>query len=387
MLFEFCVAVALAVIVSALSSIAEAALYSISNSQIEVMAKSGLRSGTILKELKADINKPITAILTLNTFAQTMGASLAGASAAVLFGEHFLGLFSITFTFVILVFSEIIPKIIGVSYCKELAPWIALPLLIVVKILRPLVWLTNRLAKMIEKPDQQSYVTAKEIQAIAAMSKKSGEISRQEEKIIVNILELKHKTVRKAMTPRTVIFSLSAHLPVAEAATYPDWNFHSRVPVYDKDQGDIVGVVLRKDVLLAMAGGSVQSLPDKGSVQSLPDRGSVQSLPDKDAAPSAPEGETTALKLSDLMEAPHFVPESIPLPNVLLEFIEHRQHLFIVVDEYGGVTGIISMEDIIEEIMGEEIMDESDKTQDMRALARFRKMTAGHSHDHQSKNR
>jgi CBS domain containing-hemolysin-like protein len=347
-------AVALAVIVSALSSVTEAALYSISNSQIEVMVKSGHRAGAILKELKADINKPITAILTLNTVANTMGAAIAGASAAVLFGEHSLGIFSITFTFVILIFSEIIPKIIGVSYCKEVAPWVAYPLLLTVKILHPLVWITNRLAKLIEKPGQQSFVTAKEIQAIAAMSKKSGEISRQEEKIIINILELKHKTVRKAMTPRTVIFSLSAHLTVMEAANYPDWSFHSRVPVYDKDQGDIVGVVLSKNVLLAVVEGSAQSLPDKG--------------------------EKATLKLSDLMEPPHFVPESIPLPSVLLEFIEHRQHLFIVVDEYGGVTGIISMEDIIEEIMGEEIMDESDKTQNMRALARFKKMTAGHNH-------
>ena len=371
MLFEFCLAVALAVFVAFLASIAEAALYSITNGQIEVMAKSGLRSGTILKELKADINKPITAILTLNTLANTMGAAIAGAAAADLFGEHFLGLFSIVFTLVILIFSEIIPKIIGVSYCKELAPWMAYPLLLLVKLLHPLVWLTNRLAKLIEKPDQLSYVTAKEIQAIAAMSKMSGEISRQEEKIIINILELKNKTVRKAMTPRTVIFSLSAHLSVAEAATYPDWNFHSRVPVYDKDQGDIVGVVLRKDVLQAVAESSVQSMRD--SAQCPPEG-------DKDSAPSAPEARKASLKLSDLMEAPHFVPESIALPNVLLEFIEHRKHLFIVVDEYGGVTGIISMEDIIEEIMGEEIMDESDKTQDMRALARFKKMTAGHGH-------
>jgi len=349
LLLEFCLAVGFAIIVSALSSITEAALYSITNSHIEVLAKSGHRSGSILKDLKSDINKPITAILTVNTIANTMGAAIAGAAAAVLFGEQYLGVFSIALTFAILIFSEIIPKIIGVSYCKELAPWMAYPLHFLVKILYPLTWLTNHLAKLIEKPGQQSYVTAKEIQTIAAMSKKSGEISRQEEKIIVNILELKHKTVRKAMTPRTVIFSLSAHLSVSEAATYPDWSFHSRVPVYDKDQGDIVGVVLSKNVLLAVADGSSNSPSEKDT-----------------------------LKLSDLMEPPHFVPESIPLPNVLLEFIEHRKHLFIVVDEYGGITGIISMEDIIEEIMGEEIMDESDKTQNMRALARFKKMT-GHT--------
>jgi len=342
---EFCLAVVLPILILALSNVTEAALYSLSAGQVEVMSKTGLRSGTTLKELKDDINKPITVLLTLNTVANTVGAAIAGANAALLFGDQYLGLFSVCFTLAILILSEIIPKTIGASYCKEVAPWIARPLSVLVRVFHPWVWLSNRLAKLIEKPGHESYITAQEIQAIAALSKRSGEISRQEEKIIVNILELKHKSVRKAMTPRTVVFSLSAHLTVGEAATHPEWNFHSRVPVYDKDQGDITGVVLRKDVLLMVAEGK------------------------------------TSVTLSEVMESPHFVPESIPLPNVLLEFIEHRQHLFIVVDEYGGLTGIISMEDIIEEIMGEEIMDETDKTQDMRALARFRRMTGAMSAD------
>ena len=345
MLIALCLAVVLPIIILALSNISEAALYSLSAGQVEIMAKSGRRSGAILKELKADINKPITVILTLNTIANTMGAAIAGAIAASLFGAQHLGLFSFVFTMAILIFSEIIPKTIGVSYNKELAPWIAPPLLALVKVMSPLVWLSNHLTKLVEKPGQQSYVTAKEIQAIAALSKKSGGISLQEEKIIVNILELKNRTVRKAMTPRTVIFSLSAHLTLGEVISHPDWNFYSRVPVYDKELGDIVGVVLRKNVMQAVAEGK------------------------------------TALKLFDIMKPAHFVPESIPLPNVLLEFIEHRQHLFIVVDEYGGVTGVISLEDIIEEIMGEEIMDESDKTQNMRALARFKKMTSTIAHE------
>lgn len=340
MFIELCLAVAIALIVSFLSSLTEAALYSISASQVEIFAASGRRSGAILKELKSDINRPITAILTVNTIANTMGAAIAGAAVAELYGDHYLGIFSFVLTLAILVFSEIIPKNLGVSYCQELMPWIAYPLQTLVKTLTPLVWFSNRLARLIEKPGQQSFVTAKEIQAIATLSKKSGAITRQEEKIIVNILELKHKTVRKAMTPRTVVFSLNANLTVSEAVVQPEWNFHSRVPVYDKDQGDIVGVVLRNDVLVKVAEGN------------------------------------SDVKLSDLMEPPHFVPESIALPNILLEFIEQRQHLFIVVDEYGGLTGIISLEDIIEEIMGEEIMDESDRTQDMRALARFKKMTA-----------
>ncbi len=340
MFFTFCLAVALAIVVAALASVAEAALYSIPASQVEVLAKSGRRSGVLLKALKGDINEPITAILTLNTIATTMGAAIAGAAAADLFGPRYLGLFSVLFTLAILVFSEIIPKTLGVSYCRELAPMIARPLAALVRVMRPLVWISNRLTRALGKPGQRPFITAKEIQAIAALGKKTGDITRQEEKIIINILELKHKDVRKAMTPRTVVFSLSAHLTVSAAAAHPEWNFHSRVPVYDKNQGDIVGVVFRKDVLLMLAEGK------------------------------------NGVRLSELMEPPHFVPESIPLPNVLIDFIDHRQHLFIVVDEYGGLTGIISLEDIIEEIMGEEIMDESDRTQDMRALARFKRMTA-----------
>ncbi|MDA8419268.1 MAG: CNNM domain-containing protein, partial [Desulfobacteraceae bacterium] len=212
MFFTFCLAVALAIVVAALASIAEAALYSIPASQVEVLAKSGRRSGVLLKALKGDINEPITAILTLNTIATTMGAAIAGAAAADLFGPRYLGLFSVLFTLAILVFSEIIPKTLGVSYCRELAPMIARPLAALVRVMRPLVWISNRLTRALGKPGQRPFITAKEIQAIAALGKKTGDITRQEEKIIINILELKHKDVRKAMTPRTVVFSLSAHL-------------------------------------------------------------------------------------------------------------------------------------------------------------------------------
>lgn len=339
MLIKFCLATGLSIIISALCSIAEAALYSMSISHIEVLAESGKGYGKVLKRLKNDIHKPIIAILTLNTIANTMGAALAGAMAAELFGNKYLGWFSAIFTLSILFFSEIVPKTAGVAYSKEIGPLMAYPLLGLVKIFSPIIWVCQKLTNTISKSDPQSLISAKEIQAIASLSHKSGDISRQEEKIIINILDLKNKPVRKAMTPMTVAFTLSEHMTVKEAnALKEKWNLHSRVPVYDETPDDIVGIVLRKDVLLSAAEGN------------------------------------TELKLTDLMDSAHFVPESAPLPNVLLDFFEQRQHLFIVVDEYGGTTGIISLEDIIEEIMGEEIMDESDKTRDMRELARFKRM-------------
>lgn len=341
MLIQLCLSSGLAIIISALCSIAEAALYSIPISHIEVLDKAGKSSGKILKKLKRDIHKPIIAILTLNTIANTMGAAIAGAAATEFFGSRYLGIFSALFTLSILIFSEIIPKTAGVVYCKEVGPFMAYPLMWLVNILKPFVWFCQRLTNIISRSNPQSLVSAKEIRAIAMMSQKSGDISRQEEKIIVNILDLKYKNARKAMTPMPVAFTLPAQMTIQEANELKDkWNLHSRVPVYDQNPDDIVGIVLRKDVLLQAAEGN------------------------------------TSLRLAELMDEAHFVPESVPLPNILLDFFEQRQHLFIVVDEYGGATGIISLEDVIEEIMGEEIMDESDKTRDMRALARFKQITS-----------
>jgi CBS domain containing-hemolysin-like protein len=341
LLIQLCLSSGLAIIISALCSIAEAALYSIPISHIEVLDKAGKSSGKILKKLKRDIHKPIIAILTLNTIANTMGAAIAGAAATEFFGSRYLGIFSALFTLSILIFSEIIPKTAGVVYCKEVGPFMAYPLMWLVNILKPFVWFCQRLTNIISRSNPQSLVSAKEIRAIAMMSQKSGDISRQEEKIIVNILDLKYKNARKAMTPMPVAFTLPAQMTIQEANELKDkWNLHSRVPVYDQNPDDIVGIVLRKDVLLQAAEGN------------------------------------TSLRLAELMDEAHFVPESVPLPNILLDFFEQRQHLFIVVDEYGGATGIISLEDVIEEIMGEEIMDESDKTRDMRALARFKQITS-----------
>lgn len=338
MLIRLYLAVGAAVVVSALCSICEAILYSVPSSHIEVLAQSGKRSGHILRRLKKDIGKPITAILTLNTIANTMGAAVAGASASVVFGEEYLGWFSAAFTLAILLFSEILPKTAGVAYAKGLSPWIAAPLSWLITIMTPLTWLCHTVTYLIPKHRTESLISAKEIQAIAMLSRKSGEIDPEQEKVIANILGLQNITVRQVMTPRTVTFSLSEHLTVDEARKLRSkWEHHSRAPVYDTDPDDVVGIVLRKDIFI-------------GDSEEKRNR-----------------------KLSTFMHPVHFVPESAPLNMVLVDFFERRQHLFVVVDEYGSVTGVISMEDIIEEIVGREIIDESDKAEDLRELARHKK--------------
>ncbi len=331
---QLCVVTGTAIVVSALCSIVEAALYSVPLSHIEVLSQKKKISGRLLLGLKKNIHRPITAILTLNTIANTAGAALAGAYAGIVFGESNMVWFSAGFTFVILLFSEIIPKTIGVAYCKRIAPWMALPVHLLVKLLYPAILLVQFITRLIPIQPRELLVSAEEIQAIVTQSFKHGAIQPLEEEVITNILGLKHKNVRQIMTPRTVTFTLDAQLRVAEAIEYQEkWNLHSRVPVYNENPDDIVGIVLRKDVFLNMTEG-------KG---------------DK--------------KLLDLMHPVHFVPESAQLTIVLFDFFEYKKHLFVVVDEYGSVTGVISLEDIIEEIVGREIMDESDQTRDMRELA------------------
>ncbi|HSR36985.1 MAG TPA: hemolysin family protein [Desulfurivibrionaceae bacterium] len=340
MLTHLIIAVGCAMSISAMCSLFEAALYSVPLSHVEVLAQNNKLSGRLLKKLKQEIHKPIAAILTLNTIANTAGAAVAGAMAAAVFGEANLIWFSAAFTVGILLFSEILPKTIGVGHSKALAPWIALPIHGMVTMLSPLLWLIHVVTKLAGAREQELLVSAEEVQAIARLSRKAGEIDTQEERVITNVLELRHKQVRQAMTPRTVTFCLNAHLTVAEAKEFEKkWNFHSRVPVYDKNPDDVVGIVLRKDVLLCAA---------------------------------ADKEETT---LRELMQPVHFVPESARLTPVLLDFLEKRSHLFVVVDEYGSFTGVISLEDVIEELVGREIIDESDQARDMRELARKKRGT------------
>jgi CBS domain containing-hemolysin-like protein len=331
-------ATGIAIIVSAFCSIVEAVLYSVPQSQVEVMTRSGKKSGHILKNLKKDIRRPITAILTLNTIANTMGAAVAGASAAVVFGEENLFWFSIFFTLAILLFSEILPKTAGVAYAKNLAGLIARPLNGLTKIMHPLVWLCQAVTKLIPEQKKEALVSIEEIQAVAVLGRKAGEIEPQQEKVIANILKLQDKTVNDVMTPQTVVFSLSEHLPIAEVRELKEQLIrHSRVPVYDENQDDVVGIALSREVLLKLSEGMED------------------------------------LRLSELMQPVHFVPEAAPLNKIMMEFFEQRVHLFVVVDEYGSVTGVISLEDIIEEIVGREIIDESDKAGDMREYARHKK--------------
>jgi CBS domain containing-hemolysin-like protein len=202
--------------------------------------------------------------------------------------------------------------------------------------LTPVLWLTRFITKLLPQKVEDT-ISSLEIQTIAALSRQSGNIEENEANIISNILDLKDKIVRQVMTPRTVTFSINEHITVGNAmATLTELSSHSRIPVFNREPDNVTGVVMRKDILQAAAEGK------------------------------------NKLTLARFKRPVHFVPETAPLHRILVDFFDRRQHLFIVVDEYGTMTGVISMEDVLEEIVGREIVDESDKTKDMRELARSR---------------
>lgn len=345
-MIELIAAVSFAVGISAMCSLFEAVLYSVPIGHIESMAESGRASGRIMRALREKVDRPIAAILSLNTIANTAGAAIAGAAALNVFGEGDLwgvsriAWFSAAFTLAILVLSEVIPKTIGVVYARPLAGVVARPLLGLVFLFRPLIWFTGQLTRLLASSDKESNVSVEEISVMARLGLKAGTLDAGEAAVIENILSLKGKSVRDIMTPRTVMSSLNASLTLGELKSAVDLSSafnHSRVPVYDKDADDVVGIVLRRDVLTAMA-----------------------------------DGATTRV-LEEFMRPVDFVAESLTVDRLLRHLQENEQHIVIAINEFGGLAGLVTLEDVLEEILGTEIVDEFDPAIDMRELAHRRR--------------
>jgi magnesium and cobalt exporter, CNNM family len=334
---QLILAVGCAILISAVCSLFEAVLYSVPQRHVESMIQGGQFGGRTFRRLRRNVERPITAILSLNTIANTAGAAFAGAAATAVFGHQWLGYFSAIFTLAILIFSEIIPKTAGVVYGRSLAGPVAYALKGLVWTMTPIIWLMGRITRLIGRGSRDEAVTAEEIQVMARSSRRTGGIKMFQEQAIERVLTLQEKMVKDVMTPRTVIFSLNRQLTLSEAVKAAGKWEHSRIPVFDKSPEDVVGIVHTKDILVALA------------------------------------GEQTEDHLANLMRPIHFVAETARLNTVLGEFLELKRHLFAVIDEYGGLAGLISLEDILEEILGREIVDESDEVADKQELARKRR--------------
>ena len=339
-MLELVLAVSLAIVISAGCSLFEAVLYSVPLRHVEVAAQTGRRSARRFRALRQDVARPIAAVLSLNTIANTAGAAFAGAAATAVFGHERLGLFSAAFTLAILIFSEIIPKTAGVVYSRSLMGPVAYPLQVLVWMMTPVIWLSGLITGLIARRRKKDPVTAEELRSMARVSSRTGGIKPYQEETIHRILTLHQKKVRDVMTPRTVVFSLSEQLTLEEASRVAGSWEHSRVPVYAADQEDVVGLVLTKELFMALGKGRKET------------------------------------RLGDLMRPIRYVTEATALNEVLLQLLERREQLLVVLDEYGGLAGLVTLEDILEEILGREIVDESDEVVDKRELARMRRRQA-----------
>mgnify|MGYP000420076750 CR=1 FL=1 len=323
----------IALFFSFLCSIAEAVLLSVSWVYISLIEKQGHKAGKILRELKGDINKPLAAILTLNTVAHTVGAAGVGAQATLILEDISLGMVSAVLTFLILVFSEIIPKTLGASHWKVLAPATAYSLKFLIFILNPFIKILELITHGMVKKESVGF-RRKEFSIMAQLSAEEGHLNSQEATILQNLLLLQEIKIKKAMTPRTVMFSESQALLVGEFFHKHKKNRFSRIPVYNKNPENIVGFVIRSDLLLAQARGN------------------------------------TNVSLSNyLREMPTFL-DNMFLSNTMKEMLHGKAHISLIVNEYGTIRGILTLEDILETLIGHEIIDEGDKDVDMQKLAK-----------------
>ncbi len=323
-----------ALLISFLCSVAEAVILSVTPSHIALMEKEQQAAAPLLQQLKKDINQPLAAILTLNTIAHTMGAAGAGAQAAKVFGSTSVGIVSAILTLLILIFSEIIPKTLGAYYWRQLAPTVTYLLRSLVWLLYPFVVMSEKLTDRLSGGDPIIGMSRNEYRAISRISEEEGQLSKHETTILNNLMRLHEGQVSDAMTPRTVIFSLPEKLTVEAFFQQFNRKPFSRIPIYENDTDQINGFVFRSEILLAQAQG---------------------------------EGNRP---LSDFRHDMVVVDEVTTLWDAFDQFLRLRTHITLVIDEYGTVTGILTLEDLLETLLGLEIVDESDQTVDMQQLAR-----------------
>ena len=273
----------------------------------------------------------------INTAANTAGAAIAGAQARLLFGETSLIWFSVVFTLAVLFLSEIIPKVAGVVYNRHVATAIAAPWAVTVKILFPLIWLTQHVSRFL-KPDESVIAPEEEVHHFAMLSAEEGSIMQHEAEMVSNVLRLDQVKTRDVMTPRPVVFKLASDTTLGQLSRkITEWN-HTRVPIFDPNDPDSwKGFVFARDVLAGLAADRFDST------------------------------------LEQFCKPLFFVSEDTPGHVLLRTFLKRRTHLFGVVDTYGDITGIVTLEDVLESLIGEEIVDETDSAVDMQEVARRRK--------------
>ena len=314
----------------------ESVLLSTPMSFLIVKEEDGSKSATTFIKLKNNIERPLAAILSLNTVAHTIGAAGVGAQATKIYGELYFGIISVILTLLILIFSEIIPKTIGSRYWRELA----LPSGMIIKgmviITYPLVIMAGYITKLFSKDENKISVSREEILAMARIGTEEGVFEEKENKIIQNIILLKTVKVTEIMTPRVVVTVADEMMSLEEFLAKKEFLHYSRIPIYTKNNENITGYVFRQTVFEKLA------------------------------------DDETNLRLGDIYRKIVVVHEFQTLLSLWETLLDKKEHIALIVDEYGGMAGIVTMEDIIETLLGFEIVDERDKEIDMQHYARER---------------
>ncbi len=333
----------ISVIFSFLCSILEAVLLSVTPNFISSEVRKGTSTGLMLQKYKEDIDRPLSAILTLNTIAHTVGAIMVGAAAGEAFGENYVNLgfmevsyetiVAVVMTLIILYASEIIPKTIGANFWKSLAPFTVQTLRILMFLLFPLVWVSKWITKFLKKPQVKSVLSRHDFAAIVEEGSVGGSLDESEAKIIKNLLQFEKQTVRDIMTPKTVAFMGNQDETIEEFYKANQPIRYSRIPIFGETRDDIIGLVLKDEILKKIADGG---------------------------------GEGT---LSSIKRNANFTQDDKPLPALFQELTKEKNHLFVVTDNFGAVVGLVSMEDLFETLLGQEIVDEFDKVEDLQKLA------------------
>ena len=333
----------LALGVSFICSLLESVILSVTHSHIGILVKSNPSKGKLLQRLKDDINRPLAAILTLNTIANTVGAAGMGAQALHVYGSHAVAAASAILTFSILIFSEILPKTLGAYFCRSLAIPSAYVIRALMVITFPFVWLSNTLSSAINSNEDK--VSREEITAMAEMGEDEGSIDEHESDIIENLFRLKEIQIEDILTPRSVIYAFEDIQTVGKIMDSNEDIIFSRIPVFHENIDNVIGMVYKDTVLETMADDFFEKT------------------------------------MADLVEPVETVYEKESVESVLNKFTKNRSHMFIVKDEFGGTTGIVTLEDCIETLLGVEIMDESDEVADMRKLAKDQQRQKKHKEE------
>jgi CBS domain containing-hemolysin-like protein len=329
---------ALALGVSFLCSMLEASLLSLPRSHVELLVQQRNPVGLTLQRMKDGLDRPLAAILTLNTIAHTIGAAGVGAQVLKIFGSAWVFAGSVVITLAILYLSEIIPKGLGATFAKPLAPFTGRTIHALEWATAPFVWVASAIGKVFGGMEA-SDVTRAEVGVYAAMGEAAGELQPQESRVIRNLLRLRDVPVADIMTPRSVVFMLQADRTAADVVAQHSPIRFTRIPVFGHNADDILGFVLRKQILEAIG----DQQPDQ--------------------------------TLRDLAQPLHALRDTTPVSKALDQMIADQQHMLLCRDEFDQTDGLVTLEDCLETLLGVEIVDETDTTEDMRSLARKRATT------------